>query len=71
MLDNVSGAGAEAATSAEGPTQGTDDHVDGGGVDVLRFRETASGAAQDAEGPSFVENEAEFVAETQFNLIYD
>lgn len=68
MLDDVDGACAEAATGAERAGKRTDDHVDGGGVDVLGFGDAAAGAAEDAEGPGLVEDEAEFVAEAEFNL---
>ena len=68
MLDDLVGAGAEAATCAEGPGEGADYHVDFGRVDVLVLGDTAAGAAQDAEGPCFIEDEAEFVAELEFDL---
>lgn len=68
MLYDVGGAGAETAAGAEGTGERTDDHVYGGGVDVLGFRDTAAGAAEDAEGPGLIEDEAEFVAEAEFNL---
>lgn len=69
MLDDVGGAGAETATGAEGAREGTNDHVDGGGVDVLGFGDAAASTAEDAEGPGLVEDEAELVAEAEFNLV--
>lgn len=68
MLDDVDGACAEAATGAERAGERADDHVDGGGVDILGFGDAAAGAAEDAEGPGLVEDKAEFVAEAEFNL---
>lgn len=68
MLDDVGGAGAETAACAEGTRKRTNDHVDGGGVDILCFGDAAAGAAEDAKGPGLVEDEAEFVAEAEFNL---
>jgi hypothetical protein len=34
----------------------------------LGFGDTAAGAAEDAVGPGFVEDESEFVFELEFNL---
>lgn len=68
MLYDIGGAGAETATGAEGTRKRTNNHINGGGVDVLGFRDTAAGAAEDTKGPGLVEDKAEFVAEAEFNL---
>jgi len=60
--------GAETAAGAEGAGERANDHVDGGGVYVLGFCDAAAGAAEDAVGPCFVEDEAEFVFEFEFDL---
>lgn len=61
-------AGAETASCAERTGERTDDHVDFGCVDVLCFCDAATSAAEDAIGPGFVEDEAEFVLELEFDL---
>jgi hypothetical protein len=68
VLDDFFVAGAETASSAEGTGEGADNHVDFSGVDVLGFGDAAAGAAKDAVGPGFVEDEAEFVLEFEFDL---
>lgn len=68
MLYDIGGASAKTATSAKGTRKRTNDHINGGGVDILGFRDTATGAAEDTKGPGLVEDEAEFVAEAEFNL---
>ena len=68
VLADFVGGGAEAAAGAEGAGEGADDHVDGGGVDVLGFGQASALAAQHAEGPGFVEDEAEFVEEFELDL---
>ena len=70
MFDDFGGAGAEAAAGAEGAGEGTDDHVDGEGVDVLVGGEAAAGAAEDADGVGFVEDEPEFVAVFELDLFF-
>lgn len=69
MFYDFVGADAEATAGAERACEGADDHVDLGGVDVLMLGEAAAGAAEDAKGPGFVEDEAEFVAEFKFDLV--
>ena len=68
MFHNLVGADAEATAGAEGAGEGTDDHVHFGGVNVLMLSEAATGTAEDAEGPGFVEDEAELVAEFELDL---
>lgn len=68
MFDDFVGAGAEATPCTQGTGEGADYHVDVAGVNFLVFGDAAAGATEDAKGPSFVEDEAEFVAEFQFNL---
>ena len=68
VLDDLAVAGAEAAARAERPRERADDHVDGGRVDVLVLGDAAGGAAQDAVGPGFVEDEPEFVAVFELDL---
>jgi hypothetical protein len=68
MFDDFFVCGAEAAGCAERTREGTDNHVDFSGVDVLGFGDAAAGAAKDAVGPGFVEDEAEFVLEFEFDL---
>lgn len=63
MFDDVVAAGAEAAAGAERAGQTADDHVDEGRVDVLVFGEAAAGAAENAVGEGFFEDEPEFVLE--------
>jgi hypothetical protein len=60
--------GAEAAGCAQGAGEGADDHVNFGGVDVLRFRDAAAGSAEDAVGPRLVEDQAELVLELELDL---
>ncbi len=61
VLDYILVSGAEPPAGAQRAGQRPDDHVDLGGVDVLRLGESASGAAQHAERPGLVEHEAELV----------
>ena len=68
MLDDLVGACAEAAAGAERASERSDDHVYFGWVDVLVLRETTAGTTYHAEGPALVENEAELVAESEFDL---
>lgn len=67
--DDLLRAGAEAARCAEGACQRSDDHVDLGGVDVLVLGDAAAGTAEDAEGGGFVEEETEFVAAFELDLL--
>jgi len=68
VFDDFLGAGAEAAAGAERARERADDHVDFGGVDVLVLGDPAARAAEDAEGPGFVQDEAEFVFEFELDL---
>lgn len=71
MLDDFAVSSAEASSRAQGPRERSDDHVDLCCRDVLRFGYAAAGAAEDAVGPCFVEDEAEFVLEFEFDLVID
>jgi hypothetical protein len=68
MLDNLLVASAETSSRAERARKRTNDHVYFGGIDVLRFGYATAGAAKDAVGPGFVEDETEFVLEFEFDL---
>lgn len=68
MLYNFGGAGAEAPAGADGVGEGPNEHIDTEGVDVLVLCDAAAGAAEDAEGVSFVEDEAVFEALFEFDL---
>lgn len=69
VFNDVYGTGTEAAAGAEGAAEGAHDHVNGRGVDILGFGEAAPGAPEDAKGTSLVEDEAEFVAEAELDLV--
>ena len=68
MVDNLLGAGAEATSCAQWAGERADNHVNAGRVAILVLRDAAAGAAEDAKGPGFVEDEAEFVAEFELDL---
>ena len=68
MFNYFVGPDTEAATGTQRAGKGANDHVDFGGVDVLMLGDAAACAAEYAEGPGFVKDEAEFVAEFEHDL---
>ena len=69
MFYDLGAACAEATAGAEGACEGADDHVDVDRVDVRVFGEAAGGAAEDAKGKGFVEDEAELVFLFEVDLL--
>lgn len=61
VLDDVLGAGTEAASGAERARERTDDHIDLLGIHVLSLGKTTAGTAQDTKGPCLIEDDAELV----------
>lgn len=68
MLYNFRGAGTEAAAGADRVGERPNEHIDTEGVDILVLCDAAAGAAKDAEGVGFVEDEAVFEALFEFDL---
>jgi hypothetical protein len=68
MLDDFGGSSAESSTSANWSSERSNKHVYFVRVNVLCFGDTTTSCAEDAVGPGFVEDEAEFVTEFKFDL---
>lgn len=68
MGDDVLVACTEATAGAQGASQRADDHVDLGGVDILRLCDAATCSTQDTEGPGLIEDDAELVLLFELDL---
>lgn len=71
MFYDLGGPDAEATTSADRVCEGTNEHVDAQWVDVLVLGDTTAGAAEDAKGIGFVEDEAVLKSLFKFDLKVD
>jgi hypothetical protein len=49
MLNNIHRASAETTTSAERASQRADNHIDLGGINILRFCNTAASSTEDSK----------------------
>ena len=59
---------AETSPGAEPICHGADEHVNGGGGDIVQLRETTTGTTNSAKRVRFIEDKAVLVLLLEFNL---
>lgn len=67
-MNNLFGTCAKTTPGNNGTSERTNDHINLGRIDILVLRNTTTVASKDTERPGFVQDEAEFVLEFEFNL---
>ena len=68
MLDNNGGSGTEATCGAEASGDGSDQHIDLGGGNIVKLGETTTSSSNSSERECFVENETVLVLVLEFDL---
>lgn len=68
MLDNNLGTSTETTRGAKAVSDGTDEHVNLRGGDIVKLSQTTAGPSNGAKGEALVEDQTELVLLLQFNL---
>jgi hypothetical protein len=68
MSYDVCSAGAESTAGTERSCEGTNDHVNLGGIDVLGFGQTTAGSSKHTKRPCLIKHKTELIAEFKLDL---
>ena len=68
MVNDLFGPSTETASSNDGASERTDNHINLRCIDILVLRNATTVASKNTERPGLVQNEAKFVLEFEFDL---